>query len=149
MSITIPLGILRVWGVAKPLIVSQAGQYAEKKVTEGDMNIRDMKWDRLNREERKSRREAGEAWWQKSARQERRGARQDFWGRVLKSEEPPAPSVPPGLGSRLPSPGMPGSRTTGSFNGNGNGNGNGAVIPPWVFIVGAGGIAWFLLKKKK
>ena len=109
-------------------------------------NVRNWKWDRLTREERKARRASGDAWWQQEARQERQEGRREkikgFWDRVIASEEPPAPKpLPPGLGQNLPSPGVPGARNTGAKNIGATG------IPPWIWMAALGTGAYFLLKK--
>jgi len=106
------------------------------------MDVREQKWWNLNRSQRQAQRAAGDAWWQKSAREARQSGRRDFWGRWIEDAEPGA-QVPPGLGSNLPGPGTPGSRTTGS-------KGNGAF--DWTPIFWASVVtstAWILFNKKK
>ena len=139
-----------VWAVLQPFVVAGATTYATVKVekyaqkqAEKEPNMRERKWERLSREERKARRQAGQAWWQKSARQKRQAERQarrqagEAWWQVAGDSD----MLPPNLGSKLPGPGDPGAR--GSVEGQGA-----AAINPLVLVAVAGGALWFLTRKK-
>lgn len=142
-----------VWSVLQPFVVAGLTTYASAKVDQYAVkqaekepkmdNVRDWKWERLSREERKARRQAGQAWWQKSARQkrqaERRARRQagEAWWQVAGDSD----MLPPNLGSKLPGPGEPGAR--GSVEGQAA-----AAINPLVLVAVAGGALWFLTRKK-
>ncbi len=172
--IEIPLLVLRIAKWAAPVVVPAAktaapiikGRIVSKfESGDWDMSIRDRKQDALTESTRKERRQAGELWWQKEARQERQAGRQArreageaFWQGWQDSEisggaqQPAAPVyIPPGLGSRLPGPGDPGARgTVQKRNGNGNGWGGagGALMSPLVLAAIAAGGVWLLTRKK-
>ena len=110
------------------------------------MSARQFKWQRLTQEDRKRRREAGEAWWQKSAREERQAGRQErrdsgdsFLQRWLDATDD---SMPPNLGDNLPGPGTPGDRNSNGMSSYGQGGG----FPLWPLLA-AGSIAFLILKK--
>lgn len=106
------------------------------------MDVREQKWWNLNRAQRQAQRAAGDAWWQKSAREARQSGRRDFWGRWIEDADPGA-QMPTGVGRNLPGPGDPGSRTTGS---------RGAPAFDWtnpLFLTVAGAAAWMLFANKK
>jgi len=149
-----------IWKAIKPVAFQKAGQYAESKVNSGEWDmsrIRNMKLNALTRAQRKERREAGGAWWQKAARQERRAnVRERFsnWNdsRISGNAMEPSASVvlPPNLGANMPSPGTPGARNTGIAGGAGNGGSMAATswyLNP-IYLAGLAGLGFYFFRKK-
>ena len=120
--------------------IAKAGQAAQNRIESGEnMSARQFKWQRLTQEERRARRQAGDAWWQKSARDERQASRKDkrqtgdsLFNRLFPADGWADQNESPTRERRSP-PGRSEQSAPEPF-------------PVWQLLA-AGSIAWLILKK--